>query len=290
MMHDDLDDILSDESLFADLEMDQNLFSNERYRRTVAVKASSSQRKRMSEGFNEYKWRFAQVQDEVARGYRIIKSFDDIHTGDKISKENPIKQGSFYIDNGIMLYIDRIYDPKTGDSKESSTTRNDKIHVVYENGTENDVKLLSLISSLYDKKRNGRFVTEVINNLMEGDDKSIITGYIYVVRYAGEDPQFLNMENLYKIGCAKNIKKRLDNTANESTYLFAPVKLVCQFEVQNIDVRKVEKYIHHVLADKRLDLSVVAPNGRQMTIKEWFLIDLESIQDIINKMVIDLQV
>lgn len=45
-----------------------------------------------------------------------------------------------------------------------------------------------------------------------------------------------------------------------------------------------------MLADKRLDLSVVAPNGRQMTIKEWFLIDLESIQDIINKMVIDLQV
>ena len=71
-MHDDLEDILSDESLFADLEMDQNLFSNERYRRTVAVKASSSQRKRMSEGFNEYKWRFAQVQEEVARGYRKI--------------------------------------------------------------------------------------------------------------------------------------------------------------------------------------------------------------------------
>lgn len=289
-MHDDLDDILSDESLFADLEMDQNLFSNERYRRTVAVKASSSQRKRMSEGFNEYKWRFVQVQDDVARGYRKIKSFDDVHTGDKISKENPIKQGSFYIDNGIMLYIDRIYDPKTGDSKESSTNRNDKIHVVYENGTENDVKLLSLISSLYDKKRSGRFVTEANTNSVEDYDKSITTGYIYIVRYAGDDPQFLNMENLYKIGCAKNIKKRLDNTANESTYLFAPVKLVCQFEVQNIDVRKVEKYIHHVLADKRLDLSVVAPNGRQMTIKEWFLIDLESIQDIINKMVIDLQV
>lgn len=289
-MHDDLDDILSDESLFADLDLDQNLFSNERYRRTVAVKASSSQRKRMSEGFNEYKWRFAQVQDEVARGSRKIKSFDDIHTGDKISKENPIKRGSFYIDNGLMLYIDRIYDPKTGDSKESSTNRNDKIHVVYENGTENDVKLLSLISSLYDKKRNGRFVTEAINNPMEGTDKNITTGYIYVVRYAGEDPRFLNMEDLYKIGCTKDIKKRLDNTANESTYLFAPVKPVCQFEVQNIDVRKVEKYIHHVLADKRLDLSVVAPNGRQITIKEWFLIDLESIQDIINKMVVDLQV
>ncbi len=289
-MHDNLDDILSDESLFADLEMDQNLFSNERYRRTVAVKARSSQRKRMNEGFNEYKWRFTQVQDDVARGHRKIKSFDDIHTGDKISKENPIKQGSFYIDNGIMLYIDRIYDPKTGESKQSSTNRNDKIHVVYENGTENDVKLLSLISSLYDTKRLGRFVTDVIDKSLDDSGKSITTGYIYVVRYAGKDPRFLHMENLYKIGFAKDVKKRLDNTANESTYLFAPVELVCEFEVQNIDVRKVEKYIHHRLADKRVDLSVVAPNGRQMTIKEWFLIDLENIQYIINKMVIDLQV
>ena len=78
-------------------------------------------------------------------------------------------------------------------------------------------------------------------------EKHITTGYIYVVKYAGKDERFLKMENLYKIGYAKDITKRLANTENESTYLYSPVKLVTSYEIQNIDARKVETYLHHAL-------------------------------------------
>lgn len=52
------------------------------------------------------------------------------------------------------------------------------------------------------------------------------TGHIYVVQYAGQDSRFLEMQNLYKIGVARYVKKRLADTVSQSTYLYAPVRLV----------------------------------------------------------------
>ncbi len=46
-MFDDLDDILSDDSLFEGLELDSKLFDSKRYKRTVSVKTKSHQRKSM---------------------------------------------------------------------------------------------------------------------------------------------------------------------------------------------------------------------------------------------------
>ncbi|WP_127058638.1 GIY-YIG nuclease family protein [Veillonella ratti] len=289
-MHDDLSDILSDDSLFENLDMDNRLFSNKRYKRTVAAKIKSSQRKKMGPEFDKFKKIFSQVRVDLSEGRREIKAFDNITSGNKISKRNPIKQGNFYIDNGIMLYIDKIYDTESGKPKLVSTNRNDRVCAIFENGTKNDMKLLSLISSLYDKKRNGRFITAKSDEILNENSLSITTGYIYVVKYAGNDTRFLKMPNLYKIGFAKNIKQRLANSINEATYLFAPVTLVCAFEIQNVDARKVENYMHHMLASNRLDLSLIAPNGKNVTVKEWFIINLEEIHSIINEMIVKLQI
>ena len=288
-MIDDLNDILADDSLFKDLELDTSLFSNQRYKRTVFLKTKSSKRKQMGIQFDRYKKLFDEVRADLSNGYRKIKAFDDIYSGSKISKANPIKQGNFYIDNGVMLYIDRIYDPETNESKPVSTNRNDRVFLVFENGTKNDMKLLSLISSLYDKKRNGRFVTDKYDIEVIENEKNITTGYIYIAQYAGSDIRFLNMANLYKIGFAKDVKRRLANSKNEATYLFAPVKIICTFEIQNVDARKVETYLHHMLANRKLELSLTAPNGKVITVNEWFAIDLDEIQNIINKLIVDLQ-
>ena len=160
---------------------------------------------------------------------------------------------------------------------------------MYENGTENFIWLLSLVSSLYDKKRNGRLVTEKIANLEIMGEKHITTGYIYVVKYAGKDERFLKMENLYKIGYAKDITKRLSNTENESTYLYSPVKLVTSYEIQNIDARKVETYLHHALADKRLELSLISASGKEITVNEWFAVSLDEVSKLVQEMVVKLQ-
>ena len=284
-MFDDLDDILSDDSLFEGLELDSKLFDSKRYKRTVSVKTKSHQRKSMGNHFSYYKNLFMAVRADLADGSRQIRNISDV----EISQKSPIKQGNFYIDNGVMLYVDKIYNPETGQEVSESTDRKYKVHTVYENGTENFIWLLSLVSSLYDKKRNGRLVTEKIEDLEIMGEKHITTGYIYVVKYAGKDERFLKMENLYKIGYAKDITKRLSNTENESTYLYSPVKLVTSYEIQNIDARKVETYLHHALADKRLELSLISASGKEITVNEWFAVSLDEVSKLVQEMVVQLQ-
>lgn len=286
-MFDDLEDILSDDSLFDGLELDNNLFNSKRYKRTVSVKTKSHQRKAMGDHFSYYKNLFMAVRADLADGSRQIRKISD--TNVEISRNSPIKQGNFYIDNGVMLYVDKIYNPETGQEVSESTDRKYKVHTVYENGTENFIWLLSLVSSLYDKKRNGRLVTEKIEDLEIMGEKHITTGYIYVVKYAGKDERFLKMENLYKIGYAKDITKRLSNTETESTYLYSPVKLVTSYEIQNIDARKVETYLHHALADKRLELSLISASGKEITVNEWFAVSLDEVSKLVQEMVVQLQ-
>ena len=119
--------------------------------------------------------------------------------------------------------------------------------------------------------------------------ETMTTGYIYIVTYAGDDERFKILDNLYKIGVAKDIKQRLSHTENQSTYLFAPVSLVQSFEIQNIDAMKMESYLHHVLADKRIELTTISPQGKEVSIREWFIVTLEEVQQIITKLIIDLQ-
>lgn len=288
-MNDDLDDILSDESLFEGFESDDRLFNTQRYKRTVSKLSTSSGRKKMRQGITVYQKLFDRVRMEIASGQRQIKSFNETLEGHRISKKNPIKQGNFYIDNGIMLYIDKIYDPDTLEEVSESTNRRYKVHAIYENGTENHIWLLSLISSLYDTNRHGRFVTELLSDIELMGDTRVTTGCIYVVRYAGQDKRFLNMENLYKIGYAKDVEQRLSFTENQATYLFSKVNLVAKFEIQNLDARLVERYLHHYFSHYQVSLSAESPTGKTIEVREWFVIPLDDIEDQLQKMIISIQ-
>ncbi|HEM6082664.1 TPA: GIY-YIG nuclease family protein [Streptococcus suis] len=286
-MIDDLDDILNDEALFENFETDRTLFSTKRYQGTVRARSKSSSRQRVQTGFDTYRKLFTQVHADIASGKRQIKSIEETSQGNRISQKNPIKQGNFYVDNGIMLYVAKIYDPQTNVEVGQSTDRKYKVHIVYENGTENHVWLLSLISSLYDKKRSGRLVTEPLDTIsMLGEETAQYhtTGYIYVVKYAGTDNRFLELDNLYKIGVATDIKKRLSNSQNEATYLYAPVHLVASYEIQNVSANKLEKYLHDAFSDKRVQLETISQIGKKVSVTEWFVVELEQIEQKINEL------
>ncbi|MEW4354252.1 GIY-YIG nuclease family protein [Streptococcus pneumoniae] len=243
----------------AEQALEEALFDVSRYADTIAEKDRGlSTRKMIRTGFEHYKNLFTKVHQEIEAGQRKTKPF----------RGNKIVQGNFYIDNGILLYVNKIYDPKTGVEVTNSDNRRYKVHTIYENGTENHIWLLSLVSSLYDTKRNGRLVKGIIPE---------VPG-IYIVRYAGEDDYLRKMENLYKIGCAENIRRRLQGTEKQSTYLYAPIDLVSYIEVSHSLVAKVETYLHHCLADKRLEISILSPSGEETTVREWFLVSLEEIE------------
>lgn len=116
------------------------------------------------------------------------------------------------------------------------------------------------------------------------------TGYIYILKSLSTNPQIANIKSLYKIGfTAGSVKKRIANAQNEATYLYAPVKLIEQIQVLNLDPVVLEKAIHHALADYQLDVEIQGPNGRMITPREWFVIDLPKIEELVNKIITRLQ-
>lgn len=279
----ELADILADDSLFESFERDDRLFDTSRYGGTVQATAQASSRRRIKEDRSQYQELFRQVHQDLAQGYRRLVDVE-------ISKDKPIKQGSFYVDKGVMLYVARIYDPNTGSERATSTNREHKVHTIYENGTENDIWLLSLVSSLYDKKRQGRIVTEKAGDEFELLGETFVTtGYIYVARYAGHDDRFKVIPNLYKIGFATDLHRRLANTEREATYLFAPVRLVRSYEIHSVNAQLVEKTIHHYLQAKQLKLSLLDARGEEIVPKEWFVVSLEEIDLVINRIMNNLQ-
>jgi len=277
-----LTDILSDELFESVNSAKKSLFDVSRYKRTIQARDKTRTRKRMG-NFEDYQGLFTRVHDEISEGRRQVRKSDVI-------KEKEIKPGMFYVDNGVMVYVVS----KGEDFTDKNGYTNAELHLVYENGTENKKALLrSFVSNLHDRTRHGRMVTELIEDVMTGISPSqpITTGYIYVVKSLSSNPQIANIRNLYKIGFTEDhIIKRLANAEREGTYLFAPVRLVASFEVQNFSARKLETTLHHYFADKQLDIELIAPNGESFVPKEWFLVSPDEIQEAIEKIGLEISV
>ena len=259
-----LDEILDDDLLDEDKQLLASLTDMGRYKNTIHMADGLSQRKRMNKGFEKFREMFRKTQQEIADGRRRVIDYSG----------NRIRANAFYIDKGVLLYVERIYDPKTGQTYSESVEREYKVHTIYENQQENDIKLLSLVSSLYDKTRYGKIVTD-----LDDVDESLFTttGYVYVVKYAGEHQDLRNINNLY------------NNTENESTYFYAPIELVATYEIQNLSASSVENYLHKVFANQHLIANIKLGNGKYVEAKEWFVVPLEEITDAVNKMVVALQ-
>ncbi|KXT77146.1 YeeC-like protein [Streptococcus sp. DD11] len=196
----------------------------------------------------------------------------------------------FYVDNGIMVYVVS----KGPEFTDKNGYSNAELHIIYENGTENKKALLrSFVSNLHDSTRYGRMVTEVIDDVMTGTsiEDRVTTGYIYVAKSLSPHPQIASLNNLYKIGFTeKSVEKRLENAESEGTYLYAPVHLVMSFEVKNFSARKLETTLHHYFANRQLDIELLAPSGQSFIPKEWFLVSLEEIKEVIQKIIMELSV
>jgi hypothetical protein len=279
-----IDDILNDNTLFENKDKVDSLLDLSRYKRTINAADKYSVRKRASH-FERYESLFKLVQKEIANGTRKIIPVDS---------EKNIIPGKFYIDNGILLYVLSVgnyYIDKNGH-------RNAKLHLIYENGTENKgILLRSFASNLFDKTRHGRMVTEVMSDVMgetsveERSAEYITTGYIYVVKSLSSNLEISKYQNLYKIGFANgSVEKRVANSENEATYLYAPVKIVATWEVQNFSGRKLETVIHHRFADKQLQISVPTANGKIENPKEWYIVSLDEIEANINDIIVKLNI
>ena len=231
------------------------------------------------EDFEKFKHRFEKCHSDLKQGRRKLIEFKGA---------SRIEVGNFYLLGGQLAYVDNLYNVQ----KKIHGRIDARLRLIFENGTESDMLRNSLERRLYEK--NGKAITEleetnqdIINQRMQGitqNDKEV--GYIYILKSKSQNYEIASIENLYKIGLAReSVEKRIKNAHKETTYLSDEVELIAQYKCYNLNLSTLENLIHRFFAEVRLDVSVIGEDGREINPKEWFIVPLEVINEAIELLI-----
>jgi hypothetical protein len=224
--------------------------------------------------FHKYEDEFKNVQKELSNGTRKLLPFN----------EKDLEEGNYFVHNGILLLLEKTINlVKDKNSKVDGRTR-----VIFENGTESNMKFRSLGKNLFD---NGQSVSKskatseedflTRFNAISKEDSEV--GYIYVLKSKSKDPKIAFIENLYKIGYSTtDVATRIRNAEKESTYLMAPLENIATWKCFNLNPQKFEKLIHQFFGSSRLQLDIIDSKGEKHTPKEWFIVPLQEINQAID--------
>jgi hypothetical protein len=241
--------------------------------------------------------------DQIARA-RKAKDFEryeplfhDMHarmkagefTRVRISSENQIKKGRFFVLKGMLIYV-----ADEGEKFASKVKVNAKLHVIYENGTESNILLRSLARSLYRSDDDGggsRVVPANHKELPEWQDTDSVTstaiksevtvddaesGYIYVLKSQSDVTQVQDVPNLYKIGfTTSTVEERIKNAAADPTYLNAPVEIIATYKCYNMNTQKLERILHRFFGEVKLDMTITGIDGKPYVPSEWYSVPLK---------------
>ena len=227
-------------------------------------------RRKKCKDFDKYEHLFKEVQSDLSNGKRQLINFN----------EKQLKEGSYFVHNGILLLLLRINDLV----KDKAHKIDGRTKIIFENGTESRMKLRSLGKNLF---INGKSVTDNLDKVNEGFIESFsninsddeVSGYIYVLKSLSTDADISATNNLFKIGYSDvSVSSRIKNAENEPTYLMAPVKEVAAWKCFNMNTQKFEQLIHNFFGNSCLNVTVKDNEGIPHNPKEWFIVSLEIIE------------
>lgn len=231
--------------------------------------------------FDVFKGIFDQISKELEDGLRITKPF---------GKDASIELHDWFIVDGQIVYVAEI-----GDYFKAPNGENDaRLRAIYSNGTESNLLMRSLKKALNTDKAGRRILVAKntgplfsSTNLSEQEiEIEVKSGSIYVLRSLS-DNEFIkaNKHVLHKIGVTTgSVNKRITEARKDPTYLLADVELVATYSLpENIVPQKLEKLIHKALHSAQLDIVIEDRFGNPVKPKEWFLVPLNIIDQIIAR-------
>ncbi len=229
----------------------------------------------LCQDFSKFKDLFQKVKDEIKEGVRKTMRF---------KQDASITQGEFFILNGQIAYIDKV-----GDLSEDSYGKLDgRLRIIFDNGTESNILMRSLQKALY-KDEAGRRVTNpnagpLFDDHVEDDDQE--SGTIYVLKSKSDHPDIKTKNNvLHKIGVTGgDVEKRIANAKIDPTFLMADVEVVATYSLYNINRTKLENLLHRFFEDARLNINIVDRFGTPVVPREWFLVPLFVIDEVVDKL------
>jgi len=226
------------------------------------------------EDFELFKPIFDTIQKELSSGLREAKL---------LTRNASIKQGDFFI-----LYGQKAYVADVGKEFVTEYDRKDsRLRVIFDNGTESDLLLRSLQRALGRDEAGRRIVDLSAGPLFDGQlgDEDLASGTIYVLQSKSNLPAIQeNRGVIHKIGVTGgSVKKRIANAKLDPTYLMADVEIVATYELYNINRAKLEHVLHKFFDNARLDIQINDRFGNPVTPREWFLVPLFIIDQVVEK-------
>ncbi len=219
--------------------------------------------RRPCKDFASFRKKFEDVKKDLESGVR--KSY-------RFEKKADIVEGRFFVLGGQIAYVDSV-----GETIHTKHRRNDaRLRVIFDNGTENNMLLRSLQKGLL-KDEAGRRISEPIAGAFLGDWKEegeVPRAIVYVLRSNSTDPEIVAIRDvLHKIGVTTtDIRKRLGGAHLQPTYLMASIEWVTDFELFDVDHKKIEKIIHKFFSHVRFEKPIPDRFGNFVKPREWFIV------------------
>jgi hypothetical protein len=162
-----------------------------------------------------------------------------------------------------------------------------RMRVIYSNGTESNILLRSLQRAIYKDEASRRISEPTAGPLFsdQSEEDDLASGIVYVLRSKSDHPMVSeNREVLHKIGVTGgDVNKRIANAKHEATYLLADVEVVDTYKLANVNRTKMEKLLHKILDSARLEIEIKDRFGNPVTPREWFLVPLFIIDEVVDK-------
>ena len=274
---------LDDDALLAELGIDAGSASDISQLRHVSSRAEKRAAEEIAnrercEDFDSFKAIFERVQADLKAGSRQAKVLDQTEV--TIAEIQP---GNFFIVGGQLAYV-----AASAEEFVTQYERKDRrVRVIYDNATETSILSRSFQKALY-RDETARRITEqsagpLFGDTAEPDD--LASGTIYVLRSKSSHPYVdEHRELIHKIGVTgQPVTSRIANARNDATFLLADVDVVAEYRLYNINRTKLENLIHRALAPARLDLSAGDRFGKTVQPREWFLVPLSAIDELVTR-------
>lgn len=224
---------------------------------------------------------FDKFQPLFERAERELK--DGVRTAIPFKNEASVEQGNFFIVGGQFAYV-----AEKGEEFETSSGQPDaRLRLIYGNGTESNLLMRSLQRALT-QDGNGRRLSDpnvgpLFGDAAEPDD--IESGTIYVLRSLSKHPFVSEHRTLiHKIGVTGGkVETRIADAENQATYLLAPVEIVAEYRLHNLNRSRMENIFHRLFSTAQLDLTIEDRFGKPVKPREWFVVPLHVIDEAVER-------
>jgi uncharacterized protein YfbU (UPF0304 family) len=271
----DLDDEALLDFLGIDAASENDVTQLTHVRSRSKIKAAEEIAQRTScQDFDQFKPIFDQIQRDLEIGSRQTIKYQD---------NAAVNQGDLFILDGQKVMVVDMGEPFVSDYGRQDR----RLRVIYDNATESDLLLRSLQRALNKDKASRRITTPDFGPLFADTEaaEDLPTGYIYVLRSKSDHPVVAKHRSvIHKIGVTVgDVKSRIANAKKDPTYLLADVEIVATFKLANINPKGLEALLQKFFGSAQLDLELTDRFGTPVKPREWFLVPLEVIEEVIEK-------